>query len=267
MVDPTRTFTEVNRRTVLQSLGAGAVGSVQMGTAAGRRDPGQFEARKGSSLMVDIKVTHDIQNDVPVRHTDRFIFPTYLNNGRLYYVGADVTNYVPNSPIVRTPFGQKQPTSFRHEVDLGGVIEADDAGAYAKLIGIDKYSVDATVEPREQSVIVTVENREVSIQEENRREVTLEPREIEVPSYEQKTVTAARDGISGTKEIRVPSGTKIATVTPTVIIQNHGKVDVIGERDARVFPETMPGGNALWHAVESEDREINNGIVTIEDER
>lgn len=264
MSDTTPTSTGVDRRTVLQSISAGAVGSVLIGTAAGRRNPGQTKAGKGSSLMIDIKITHDIDNDVPVSHTDRFIFPTYLNNGRLYYIGADITDYVPNIPIVRTPFGLEQPTRFRHEVDLGGVIEAGDAGAYAKLIDIDEYSVDATVEPHEKSAIVTVEGREVSLQQGNRREVALDSREIEVPRYEQKTVTAARGGISETKEIRVPSGTKIATVTPTVTMQNHGKVDVIGKRDARVFPETMPGGNALWHAVESDDRKINNGIVTIE---
>lgn len=150
---------------------------------------------------------------------------------------------------------------------LGNVIEADNAGAYSKLIAVDGYSVsDASVIIHDQSATVSVEGQEISIGKEQRHHVSLDPREIEAPEYEQRSITVTRNGITNTKTVRVQSGTKSVEVVPEVSVHDHGEVNVIGRRDARVFPETMPGANAFWHAASSGNRNINDGVITIMEE-
>lgn len=84
-------MTRINRRRALRSITTGAVGSGLLGTVAKGNKSDKVGLRSGSSRLIDIKVTHDVNGDIPVTNNDRFIFPTYRNNSNLYYVAADIS--------------------------------------------------------------------------------------------------------------------------------------------------------------------------------
>ena len=260
---------QVSRRTVLRSVNLGVAAGGLIGTAAtigsANQNTSDNEPSGPSSRLIDIALEHDVPDNVPVYHADTFRMSTYRSaHNRLYYVAADASEYLPGRPVVRSPFGTNHLTASKEDIHLGNVIDSDISGAYKRLIDVESYSVEkASINVGEQSTQVEVEDFNITVKSGKQERFKLKSRTIEVPIYEKKTISVNREGYSGERETWVQTDSSSVEVTPFVSVADHGYSTIVRQIGARIFPETMPGANALWYSAKPKNREKNNGIITI----
>lgn len=249
-------------------MNLGIAGGSIVGATSGRSSAQAGEKKRPSgptSRVVDIDVQHDVSDDVPITESDTFRMFTYLSNqGVLYYVSADRSEYVPGRPLVRTPSELTHQVGQETTVRLGETVDADLSGAYKREIGVESYSIgDASVAISKESTDVEIGDRSVTLNPGDHDRFELASRTIEVPTYGTESVPIPYEGYSGEKETTVKTGSKSVEVTPIISVTDHGPTTIVGEMRARVFPETMPGANAIWHSSKGMERKNEDGTITI----
>lgn len=232
----------VNRRRFLkQSSAVAGLASINysgVSTVAAR----QTDLHLGSVDFVEVVVEHPNAPSFPRAQGDRF--PLYFldqASSRLTLAGAPLDPFAENNGVVSGEGFRPLPgaaLSAREEPML--TVTSDYRGVERTTLHLEEKYTPPRVEVELDGGRATVSTNEQPFHVSTNAEkaVELESRTVDVRERgkETRTVPNPREGGPDTVEMTAPGPVVSRTVTPSVRVRNHGRVDVFGAPNADVVP-------------------------------